>query len=71
MHADRERVAQVLSNLVENAVKYGTPNEASQIHVRIVEAPHALRLEVTTKAPASRSRSRIGSSRSSIASTRT
>ena len=51
VHADRERVAQVLSNLVENAVKYGTPNEASQVHVRIVEAPHALRVEVTDEGP--------------------
>ena len=51
VHADKERVAQVLSNLVENAVKYGTPNEASQVHVRIVEAPHALRLEVTDEGP--------------------
>lgn len=51
VNADKERVAQVLSNLVENAVKYGTPNEASQVHVRIVEAPHALRLEVNDEGP--------------------
>ena len=51
VHADRERVTQVLSNLVENAVKYGTPNEASQVHVRIVESPHALRLEVADEGP--------------------
>jgi signal transduction histidine kinase len=51
VHAERERVAQVLSNLVENAVKYGTPNEASQVHVRVVEAPHALRVEVADVGP--------------------
>ena len=48
---DRERVSQVLSNLVENAGKYGTPNEASQVSVRIVEAPHAVRFEVVDKGP--------------------
>ena len=51
VHADRERVAQVLSNLVENAVKYGTPNEASQVHVRVIDAPYALRVEVTDEGP--------------------
>ncbi len=51
VHADRERVAQVLSNLVENAVKYGTPNEASRVSVRVIEAPHALRVEVTDEGP--------------------
>lgn len=51
VHADRERVAQVLSNLVENAVKYGTPNEASQVSMRVIDAPHALRVEVADEGP--------------------
>ena len=49
--ADRERVSQVLSNLVENAGKYGTPNEASQVTVRVIEAPHAIRFEVVDEGP--------------------
>jgi signal transduction histidine kinase len=51
VHADRERVSQVISNLVENAFKYGTPNEASQVSIRVVETPHALRVEVADEGP--------------------
>jgi PAS domain S-box-containing protein len=49
--ADREKVHQVLSNLIENALKYGSPGGTETIVVRIKEAGNQIRLEVADEGP--------------------
>ena len=51
VRADGERVRQVLLNLVENAIKYGTTPESASVVVRLHERPHAVRFEVVDRGP--------------------
>ncbi len=50
VRADRERVGQVLANLVENAVKYGTDG-STPVVVRVAERAHCVRFEVVDRGP--------------------
>lgn len=47
--ADPRRIAQVVANLLSNAVRYGTPN--SPIHVRLEESPSAIAVCVENTGP--------------------
>jgi signal transduction histidine kinase len=49
--ADPERVGQVLANLLENAVKYGTGGASETIAVRVRELPATVRVEVADRGP--------------------
>lgn len=48
-YADRTRLAQVLNNLVSNALKYSPPN--AEIEIRIIESDNGVVIEVADEGP--------------------
>lgn len=48
IHTDRDRVLQVICNLLDNAIKYSSPG--MEVHLRTIASIHSVRLEIIDEA---------------------